>query len=167
MFVYLAVLSLSCRTYFSLVVVCGPQSVRDSIVAAHRHSSSSACEILVPQPGIEPTSPALEGGFLTTRSPDKSVNPQILEPDHRLLLASPISKEGAPWFHARPLPKPRMPIPHMLGGSPALGLSLFPGKLPHLSGALDEWRHQGSERTGYLGKIAQSLGGGESLWSHS
>ena len=27
--------------------------------------------ILVPQPGIEPTSPALEGGFLTTGPPEK------------------------------------------------------------------------------------------------
>lgn len=86
MFIYLSVLSLSCSVYFSLVVVCGPQSVRDSVVAAHRLSSSSACEILVPQPGIEPTSAALEGGFLTTRSPEKSLNPQILEPDHLLLL---------------------------------------------------------------------------------
>ena len=30
-----------------------------------------ACGILVPQPGIEPTSPALEGGFLTTGPPEK------------------------------------------------------------------------------------------------
>ena len=32
----------------------------------------AACGILVPQPGIEPTSPALEGGFLTTGPPGKS-----------------------------------------------------------------------------------------------
>ena len=32
---------------------------------------SMACGILVPQPGIEPKSPALQGGFLTTEPPDK------------------------------------------------------------------------------------------------
>ena len=32
----------------------------------------AACRILVPRPGIEPTSPALEGGFLTTGPPGKS-----------------------------------------------------------------------------------------------
>ena len=37
----------------SVVVACGP-------------SCSIACGILVPQPGIKPESPALQGGFLTT-----------------------------------------------------------------------------------------------------
>ena len=31
-----------------------------------------ACGILAPQPGIEPTSPTLEGGFLTTGPLEKS-----------------------------------------------------------------------------------------------
>ena len=31
-----------------------------------------ACGILVPRPGIKPTSPALQGGFLSTRPPEKS-----------------------------------------------------------------------------------------------
>ena len=31
-----------------------------------------ACEILVPCPGIEPASPALEGRFLTSGPPDRS-----------------------------------------------------------------------------------------------
>ena len=35
------------------------------------NSCPVACGILVLQPGIEPTSPALEGGFLTTRPPGK------------------------------------------------------------------------------------------------
>ena len=35
-------------------------------------SYSTACEILVPRSGIEPTSPALLGGFLTTGPPGKS-----------------------------------------------------------------------------------------------
>ena len=30
-----------------------------------------ACGILVPQPGIEPVTPALQGGFLTTGPPEK------------------------------------------------------------------------------------------------
>ena len=33
---------------------------------------SKACGILVPRPGIEPASPALEGGFLTTGLPGMS-----------------------------------------------------------------------------------------------
>ena len=32
----------------------------------------AACEVLVPPPGIEPESPALEGGFFTTGPPGKS-----------------------------------------------------------------------------------------------
>ena len=31
-----------------------------------------ACGTLVPEPGIEPSRPALEGGFLTTGPPGKS-----------------------------------------------------------------------------------------------
>ena len=37
-----------------------------------------ACGILVPQPGIEPTSPALEGRFSTIGPPGKSVNKTFL-----------------------------------------------------------------------------------------
>ena len=51
-------LSLQCKT---LVVACGL-------------SCSVACEILVPQPGIEPMSPALQGRFLTREPPGKSLN---------------------------------------------------------------------------------------------
>ena len=36
-----------------------------------RLSCSKACGILVPQPGLEPTSPALQGKFLITRLPGK------------------------------------------------------------------------------------------------
>ena len=42
-----------CSAWASLVVVCGL-------------SCPTACGILVPRPGIEPTQPALEGRFLTT-----------------------------------------------------------------------------------------------------
>ena len=43
-----------------------------SVVAARGLSCPMACGILVPRPGIEPMSPALEGGFLTTGPPGKS-----------------------------------------------------------------------------------------------
>ena len=44
-----------------------------SIVAAHRLSCSVARGILVPHPGIEPMSHALQGRFLTTGPPGKSL----------------------------------------------------------------------------------------------
>ena len=48
------------------------QLVNFSLVVTPGLSCPSACGILVPQPGIEPASSALQGGFLTTRSPGKS-----------------------------------------------------------------------------------------------
>jgi len=39
---------------------------------AHELSCSKPCRILVPQPGIKPASPALQGGFLTTGPEGKS-----------------------------------------------------------------------------------------------
>ena len=42
------------------------------VVVVLRLSCSMACEILVPQPGTEPMSPAWEGRFLTTGPPGKS-----------------------------------------------------------------------------------------------
>ena len=79
---------------FSLVVACGLLERVGSVIVACRCSSCGtrasehvgpvvvvcglscpvACGILVPQPGIEPTSPALEGRFLTTGPPGKSKN---------------------------------------------------------------------------------------------
>ena len=47
----------------------------------------AACGILVPQPGIEPMSPALEGGVLTTGPPGKS---QYLGFEHGLLLGDKV-----------------------------------------------------------------------------
>ena len=61
LFFILAALGLRYGTWASLVVALGL-------------SCPSACGILVPQPGIEPASPALEGGFLTTGPPGKSVS---------------------------------------------------------------------------------------------
>ena len=47
-------------------------SAQSSLLVVHRLSGSIACGILVPQPGIEPESPALEGEFLTPGPPGKS-----------------------------------------------------------------------------------------------
>ena len=44
-----------------------------SVVTACRFSCSVACGILVPQPEIEPMSPELQGRFLTTGPPGKSL----------------------------------------------------------------------------------------------
>ena len=52
----------------SLGVAHGLESA-DSVVAVCGLSCSEACGILVPQPGIEPKSPGLQGGFLTTGPP--------------------------------------------------------------------------------------------------
>ena len=50
----------------SLGVACRLQSEWASVVVEHGLSCSTMCGILVPQPGIKPSSSALEGGFLTT-----------------------------------------------------------------------------------------------------
>ena len=49
---------------------CG---TRASLTVAHRLSCPAAYGILVPQAGIEPVSPVLEGGFLSTGPPGKSL----------------------------------------------------------------------------------------------
>ena len=57
-------------------VVCGTRALSlrcaNSVVVVCRLSSPAAYGILVPQPGIEPTSPALEGRFFTNGPPGKS-----------------------------------------------------------------------------------------------
>ena len=60
-----------------LVIVAHSESV-GLVVAAHGLSCSTAYGILVPQPGIEPTFPGLQGGFLTTGPPGKSPKHVIL-----------------------------------------------------------------------------------------
>ena len=47
-------------------------------VAAHGLSYSEAHGVLVPRPGIDPESPALQGGFLTTGPPGKSLTCLLL-----------------------------------------------------------------------------------------
>ena len=53
---------------------CGTQAPEcaGSVVVACGLSCPAACGLLVPQPGIKPASPALEGGFLTTGPPGKA-----------------------------------------------------------------------------------------------
>ena len=53
---------------------CGTWALEctDSVDLACRLSCPVACGILVPQPGIKPMSPALEGGFLITGPPGES-----------------------------------------------------------------------------------------------
>ena len=57
---------------FTYLWLCGCCCSKDAAVVAQRLRCSQACGILVPQPGVEPTSPALEGRFLTTGPPGKS-----------------------------------------------------------------------------------------------
>ena len=44
----------------------------DSLAAVYRLSYPLVWGILAPQPGIEPASPSIAGGFLTTGAPGKS-----------------------------------------------------------------------------------------------
>ena len=67
LFLFLAALGLSCHTWDLSLWSVG------SVAVACRLSCSEACGILVPRPGIEPASPALEGGFLNTVPPGKSL----------------------------------------------------------------------------------------------
>ena len=60
------------RRVGSLVAAAG------SVFAALRLSCPEACGILVSQSGIEPMAPELQGAFLTTGLPEKSLFPRIL-----------------------------------------------------------------------------------------
>ena len=90
-FIHLAALGLSCGTRDLHCTVqdpplhctdslaaaqwqrCGVSRARALAVVARGPSFSSACGILVSPRGIELTSPALQGGFLTTGPPRKSL----------------------------------------------------------------------------------------------
>ena len=63
-FIYLTAWDLNCSTWN---LCCGTKGSR-----VHGLGFSVAYGILVPQPGVEPVSPALEGGFLTTGPQGKS-----------------------------------------------------------------------------------------------
>ena len=60
---------------FGCVSSCGVWAPEQagSVVVAHGLSCPMACGILVPQPGMEPMSPTLEGKILTTRPPGRSL----------------------------------------------------------------------------------------------
>ena len=59
-----------------------------SVVRVHGLSFHEACGILVPQPGIEPASPALEGRFFTTEPPGKFLS--VSYEDNLSLASEPI-----------------------------------------------------------------------------
>ena len=78
-FIHLAVLGL---TYDVQDLLCITQDLRStqtpqlwpvgSVVVVHGLSCPVACGIFILQPGMEPMSPALRGGFLTTGPPGRS-----------------------------------------------------------------------------------------------
>ena len=49
--------------------------LEDPLARGRGLSCPTACGILTPHPGIKPSSPALEGGFLTTEPPGKTQVP--------------------------------------------------------------------------------------------
>ena len=61
----------------SLVAEHGLQGLRASVAAVHKLSRSVECGIFVPSQGIEPMSPELSSGFLTTGLPGKSLEKYI------------------------------------------------------------------------------------------
>ena len=65
------------------VSLCGAESL-----VVHMLSCSDTCGVLVPQPGIEPTSPALQGGLLATGPPGES--PEIIFLMHPIPSPTPI-----------------------------------------------------------------------------
>ena len=67
-YLFLAASGLSCGMWDLLLQRTG------SVVAVLGPSCPTVYGILVPQPGLEPVSPALEGGFSTTGPPGKSLN---------------------------------------------------------------------------------------------
>ena len=67
------VLVTACNSELQCMVFFSSWGTQDSVVVAHGLSCPTACGILVSQPGIEPTFPALAGGFLTPGPPGKSV----------------------------------------------------------------------------------------------
>ena len=58
---------------------CGFQNTQASVVAEGGLGCSIVCGILVPQPGIQPMYPALQGGSLTAGPPGKSRSPHFCD----------------------------------------------------------------------------------------
>ena len=66
----------------------------DSVVAPCGLSCPAGCGILVPTPGIKPMTPALEGGFLITGPPGKSLAQFYFRPS-LLLCVSPVKDRNS------------------------------------------------------------------------
>ena len=64
----------ACQTNFSLIFFFLTFGWMGSVVVVLRLSHPAAYGILIPWPGIEPMSPALEGRFLTTGPPGNFLN---------------------------------------------------------------------------------------------
>ena len=76
--IYLAMVDLGVLQAASFLVAHRPLSCgswipehESSVVVVYGLSCSTALGILVPRPGIKPTSSALQSGFLTTGPPEK------------------------------------------------------------------------------------------------
>ena len=83
-FFNLVALDLSCGMQ-CLCVLCGNLvamhrlSGHGASYAAHRLLCSMVCRIMIPRPGIEPVSPVLQGEYLTTGPPRKSLHSSFLK----------------------------------------------------------------------------------------
>ena len=87
---------------FLFITYLWPQGL---FIAACGLSCPVAYEILVPRPGIEPTSPALEGGFLTTQLPGNPPSVQFSSVTQLCLtLCDPMNRStpGLPVHHQFP-----------------------------------------------------------------
>ena len=69
-----------------------PLQLEAFVGVAHGLNCSAACGILVPPPGIEPKSPALQGGFLTTGPPGKPPKPALCCVSFTCHLKSPVAR---------------------------------------------------------------------------
>ena len=96
-----------------------------SIVVMCRPSCSTACGILVPGPGIEPTSTVLHGRFITTRPPEKSHLYIVFIANQSIL------KEISPGYSLEGLMlKMKLQyIGHLSGGTDSLEKTLMLGKI--------------------------------------
>ena len=68
-----------CLFFFFLTFICLFGCAGSSLQHAGSNSCSTACEILVPGPGIKPMSPAQQAGFLTAGLPGKSLKGDLYQ----------------------------------------------------------------------------------------
>ena len=73
-----------------------------TVLVVHGLSCPTACGILLPAPGIEPMSPALSGGFLTTQPPGKSHPLIFLRRKSRMQKWCSLSRACSPVHSAMP-----------------------------------------------------------------